>query len=75
MNLALLGAQVLGMGFNKHDEILAATSHLPHLLAYAAVDTLADQQQSENIFKYAAGDLRILAGSHPVTQKSGQTSS
>ena len=63
----LLGAQVLGMGFNKHDEILAATSHLPHLLAYAAVDTLADQQQSENIFKYAAGgfaDFSRLASSN-----------
>lgn len=50
-----LGAHVLGMELGKHDEILAATSHLPHLLAYAIVDVLAEQHQSESIFKYAAG--------------------
>jgi len=63
----LLGAQVLGMESSKHDEILAATSHLPHLLAYSAVDVLADQQQREKIFKYAAGgfaDFSRLASSN-----------
>lgn len=50
-----LGAHVLGMGLGKHDEILAATSHLPHLLAYTLVDVLANQDQSESIFRYAAG--------------------
>ncbi|NKB31591.1 MAG: bifunctional prephenate dehydrogenase/3-phosphoshikimate 1-carboxyvinyltransferase [Pseudomonadales bacterium] len=63
----LLHANVLGMELSKHDEILAATSHLPHLLAYAIVDALADQQQSENIFRYAAGgfaDFSRLASSN-----------
>ena len=63
----LLGAKVLGMESSKHDEILAATSHLPHLLAYSTVDVLADQQQREKIFKYAAGgfaDFSRLASSN-----------
>lgn len=65
----LLGANVLGMPLKRHDEILAATSHLPHLLAYAIVDVLADQQQRENIFRYAAGgfaDFSRLASSSAI---------
>lgn len=50
-----LGAEVLGMSPSRHDEILAATSHLPHLLAYAIVDLLLHQDSSEDIFRYAAG--------------------
>jgi 3-phosphoshikimate 1-carboxyvinyltransferase len=60
------GANVLGMAVEKHDEVLAATSHLPHLLAYAIVDALAGQKQSEDIFRYAAGgfaDFSRLASS------------
>jgi prephenate dehydrogenase len=37
---------------------LAATSHLPHVLAFALVDTLATQQEAEEIFRYAAGGFR-----------------
>ncbi len=61
-----LGANVLGMTSAKHDEVLAATSHLPHLLAYAIVDVLLKQEQSEDIFRYAAGgfaDFSRLASS------------
>lgn len=61
-----LGANVLGMSSAKHDEVLAATSHLPHLLAYAIVDVLLKQEQSEDIFRYAAGgfaDFSRLASS------------
>ncbi len=63
----MLGANVLGMQLGRHDEILAATSHLPHLLAYTIVDVLAKQHQSESIFKYAAGgfaDFSRLASSN-----------
>ena len=35
------GAQVVEMSVEHHDKILAATSHLPHMLAYTLVDTLA----------------------------------
>lgn len=61
-----LGANVLGMTRVRHDEVLAATSHLPHLLAYTIVDVLLKQEQSEDIFRYAAGgfaDFSRLASS------------
>lgn len=61
-----LGANVLGMTSRKHDDVLAATSHLPHLLAYAIVEVLLRQEQSEDIFRYAAGgfaDFSRLASS------------
>lgn len=61
-----LGANVLAMSCHRHDKVLAATSHLPHLLAYAIVDVLLRQEQSEDIFRYAAGgfaDFSRLASS------------
>jgi cytidylate kinase len=50
-----LGADVHFMHVESHDAVLAATSHLPHLLAYALVNTLTQQQLSDDIFRYAAG--------------------
>lgn len=64
-----LGADVLGMTVQRHDEVLAATSHLPHLLSYALVDVLVKSRQSEDIFRYAAGgfaDFSRLASSDPT---------
>jgi len=52
-----------------HDRVLAATSHLPHVLAFTMVDTLATQQEAEEIFRYAAGgfrDFTRIASSDPV---------
>ena len=63
-----LGADVLCMPVAEHDKILAATSHLPHLLAYALVDTLSQQDSSADIFHYAAGgfrDFTRIAASDP----------
>lgn len=53
-----VGADVLEMDVDLHDEVLAATSHLPHAIAYSLVDTLAHDNQNENIFRYAAGGFR-----------------
>ena len=50
-----LGADVLAMSASRHDQVLAATSHLPHLLAYAIVDVLTKRPDSDDIFRYAAG--------------------
>ena len=50
-----VGAEVIDLDVKHHDEVLAATSHLPHMLAYALVDCLASMQEREEIFKYAAG--------------------
>jgi prephenate dehydrogenase len=62
------GAKVVEMGVAHHDEILAATSHLPHMLAYALVDTLARMDDSREIFDFAAGgfrDFTRIASSDP----------
>ncbi|HET8791731.1 MAG TPA: prephenate dehydrogenase/arogenate dehydrogenase family protein, partial [Modicisalibacter sp.] len=62
-------ADVLEMGVERHDQVLARTSHLPHLLAFSLVDTLARQDERLDIFRYAAGgfrDFTRIAGSDPV---------
>lgn len=64
-----VGATVSSMGAVEHDEILAATSHLPHFLAYSLVDTLASLGDNREIFRYAAGgfrDFTRIAASDPV---------
>jgi cyclohexadieny/prephenate dehydrogenase len=63
------GAEVVSMDVAEHDSVLAATSHLPHILAYALVDALAQSDASEDIFKFAAGgfrDFTRIASSDPV---------
>ncbi len=52
------GAEVVEMGVRHHDEVLAATSHLPHVLAYTVVDTLARLDDRAEIFRFAAGGFR-----------------
>jgi cyclohexadieny/prephenate dehydrogenase len=54
-----------------HDRVLAVTSHLPHLIAYTIVGTVADleEQARAEVFKYAAGgftDFTRIAASDPV---------
>ncbi len=64
-----VGAEVLQMDVDRHDEVLAATSHLPHLLAFSLVDTLAQEQERTDIFRYAAGgfrDFTRIAASDPT---------
>nr|WP_221189803.1 bifunctional prephenate dehydrogenase/3-phosphoshikimate 1-carboxyvinyltransferase [Azomonas macrocytogenes] len=64
-----LGAEVEHMDVEHHDEVLAATSHLPHLLAFGLVDSLARRHENLEIFRYAAGgfrDFTRIAGSDPV---------
>lgn len=53
-----VGASVDQMDISHHDHVLAATSHLPHVLAYALVDTLFSLEQKREIFRYAAGGFR-----------------
>lgn len=64
-----VGAEVLSMSVEEHDEVLGATSHLPHVIAYSLVDTLARDINNPNIFRYAAGgfrDFTRIASSDPV---------
>lgn len=64
----LAGAEVVETSASHHDEILAATSHLPHLLAFSLVDTLAALDDKQEVFEYAAGgfrDFTRIASSDP----------
>ena len=63
------GAEVVDMDPVHHDAILAATSHLPHLLAFTLVDSLARMSDQQEVFEYAAGgfrDFTRIASSDPV---------
>lgn len=63
------GAEVVEMSAEHHDQVLAATSHLPHLLAFGLVDTLARLEDRMEIFRYAAGgfrDFTRIASSNPT---------
>jgi len=63
------GAQVTNMDVAHHDQVLAATSHLPHMLAFGLVDALARLRESDEIFRYTAGgfrDFTRIASSDPI---------
>jgi prephenate dehydrogenase len=64
-----LGSSIFEMSAQHHDSILAATSHLPHLLAFALVDMLGHKNEQSDILKYAAGgfkDFTRIASSDPT---------
>lgn len=64
-----VGATVVEMSVEHHDAVLAATSHLPHVLAFTLVDALAGLDEKQEIFQYAAGgfrDFTRIASSDPV---------
>src|SRR3954470_2540256 len=62
------GAKVSEMPAEEHDAVLAAVSHLPHLLAFALVHDIARRDNPEQLFSFAAGgfrDFTRIASSHP----------
>jgi len=66
-----LGSQVEVMTAAHHDQVLAITSHLPHLIAYTIVDTatfLEDETKREIVKFSASGfrDFTRIAASDPV---------
>ncbi|VAX22117.1 Cyclohexadienyl dehydrogenase [hydrothermal vent metagenome] len=63
-----VGSKVITMSPDEHDEALAVISHLPHLAAYALVETLDKTDKSGEIKKFVAGgfkDITRIAASHP----------
>lgn len=63
------GSEVSILSVEHHDFVLAATSHLPHMLAFGLVDTLARLDETDEVFRYAAGgfrDFSRIASSNPV---------
>ena len=62
------GARTQQMDAEEHDAVLAAVSHLPHLLAFALVDDIAGRKNAAQLFSFAAGgfrDFTRIASSHP----------
>jgi prephenate dehydrogenase len=62
------GAIIHRLTPQEHDRVFAAVSHLPHLLAYALVDNIANKPHADVLFQYAASgfrDFTRIAGSSP----------
>lgn len=62
------GARVVSLDAGEHDTILAAVSHLPHVIAFALVSMLAHRRNPARLFGLSAGGLRDtvrIAGSSP----------
>jgi len=63
-----IGAKVSLMTPEHHDEVFAATSHLPHVLAYALVHMLGKKDEQQELFQYAGAgfrDFTRIASSNP----------
>ena len=63
------GALVETMEAEHHDKVLAATSHLPHVLAFGLVLCLENIDDIEDVFRFAAGgfrDVTRIASSDPT---------
>lgn len=64
-----LGCQLATLDPKIHDELLASTSHLPHVLAYVLVDSLVRHEHIDRLFEFAAGgfqDISRTASSDPT---------
>ncbi|MGV7210534.1 prephenate dehydrogenase [Oxalobacteraceae bacterium A2-2] len=62
------GAIIHRLAPQEHDQVFAAVSHLPHLLAYGLVDDIARKPHADLLFQYAASgfrDFTRIAGSSP----------
>lgn len=62
------GAVIHQLSAQQHDAVFAAVSHLPHVLAYALVDDIANKPHAAALFQYAASgfrDFTRIAGSSP----------
>lgn len=65
------GSMVETMTPEHHDRVLGITSHLPHLIAYTIVSTVADLEEhlQAEVLRYAAGgftDFTRIAASDPI---------
>jgi prephenate dehydrogenase len=66
----IAGSEVVLMTPSKHDKVVAAISHLPHMVAYSLVNAVGEYDRcDESILKYSAGgfrDFTRIASSDPV---------
>lgn len=64
-----VGSQVITMRADRHDAVFAAVSHLPHVIAFAAVNALAAQPQADELLNMAGPgfrDFSRIAASDPA---------
>jgi len=66
-----LGSEIAFMTPERHDLVLATTSHVPHLIAYTLVGTAVDMEAvtQNEVVKFSAGgfrDFTRIAASDPV---------
>ncbi|MEW5786686.1 MAG: prephenate dehydrogenase/arogenate dehydrogenase family protein [Pseudomonadota bacterium] len=62
------GATVCRLPPERHDQVFAAVSHLPHLVAFALMEELAGRPDADIYFRHAGSgfrDFTRIAGSHP----------
>ncbi len=62
------GARIVRLEAADHDRIFGAVSHLPHVIAFALVNQLAQSQDARRLFGFSGGGLRDtvrIAGSSP----------
>jgi len=59
--VASTGANPIVMSARRHDEVVAAVSHLPHLLAVALVNTVADNPDAADLVSGSFRDLTRVA--------------
>ncbi len=62
------GARIVRLEAAQHDEIFGAVSHLPHIVAFALVNQLAQHPDARRLFGFSGGGLRDtvrIAGSSP----------
>jgi prephenate dehydrogenase len=68
--VACTGAEVVALSAERHDELVALVSHLPHLSAAALMSVVGTQPQDDEgvLFRLAAGgfrDMTRVAAGHP----------
>lgn len=64
----LCGGRVSELSAAEHDQVFAAVSHLPHILAFALVHQLTTRDNAERLFSHAGTgfrDFTRIANSHP----------
>lgn len=62
------GARIVELDAARHDEIFAAVSHLPHVIAFALMSMLAQRPDAAMLLGFSGGGLRDtvrIAGSSP----------
>lgn len=65
---AACGARLVTLDAERHDAVFAAVSHLPHLLAFAYMNSVLDRPDADTCLALAASgfrDFTRIAGSHP----------